>query len=194
MEVLALTARRIHEERRRGADWGRRLALSSRSLLGRERLELGHRTRRTSRGARALLAAAGERLTRWIRDIPRAASVHVGRQQTYLESARRAVSQAARRDIATAGRRIEDLARAIRPRAEVVLTHEGERNRTRDRRLRLIDPRRVVERGYAILRLDGGTVLTHADAARAGESVHAELKHGSLRLLSEGPIEERGGN
>jgi exodeoxyribonuclease VII large subunit len=50
-----------------------------------------------------------------------------------------------------------------------------------------VDPRRVVERGYAILRLADGRALVDAEAAPAGSAVDAELRRGALRLRSEGP-------
>jgi exodeoxyribonuclease VII large subunit len=52
--------------------------------------------------------------------------------------------------------------------------------------LTLVNPRRVVERGYAILRREDGKVLTAAAAAPAGSRLSAELKLGRLKLRSEG--------
>jgi exodeoxyribonuclease VII large subunit len=52
-----------------------------------------------------------------------------------------------------------------------------------------VDPRRVVERGYAIVRSAGGKVLTDAAGAPAGARLRAELRKGSIRMTSEGPEE-----
>ena len=62
----------------------------------------------------------------------------------------------------------------------------------RERRLALVDPRRVLDRGYAILRTEGDGVLTDAGDAPAGSVLSAELRRGALRLRSEGKMEREG--
>jgi exodeoxyribonuclease VII large subunit len=94
--------------------------------------------------------------------------------------------QGARRDLAVATDRVNQLAAALEPGSRRGLAHELERTEARYRRLFLVDPRRVVERGYSILRQADGTVLVDADAAPAGTPVSAELKRGRLRLRSVG--------
>lgn len=190
--VLSLATARISEARRRGEEWGRRLLLAARGLLERERDALGHRSLRAGSGARALLSAASQRLAGWARDVPRACSVLLARRHEVLDAARRAISQGARRDLASAGQRIDAGAALLGPRAGRVLAREDERASARDRRLALIHPRRVLERGYAILRVDGRGVVNSAGSAPAGTTVRAELRQGSLRLRSEGP-DDRGG-
>jgi len=71
------------------------------------------------------------------------------------------------------------------------LVLEAERVEARGRRLALLDPRRVVARGYAIVRLDAGTILTDPARAAKGTTLTAELKHGLLRLRSDGPEEKK---
>ena len=148
--VLGLAARRLTEERRRGGEWGRRLGLAAGGLVARERVQLEHRRTRASRGARALIAAAGHR--------------------------------------------VEELVGWISPRVRRFLAQAGERTVQRGRRLDLVDPRRVLERGYSILRTAEGTVLQDAGLAPAGTLVRARLKRGSLQLRSEGPMCEQGGD
>ena len=192
--VLGLAARRLTEERRRGGEWGRRLGLAAGSLVERERVQLEHRRTRASRGARALIATARERTTRLVRAIPRAGGVELARQRSFLDHVARTVSQAARRDLAAAGQRVEELVGWISPRARRFLAQASERTAQRSRRLDLVDPRRVLERGYSILRTVEGTVLQDAGLAPAGTSVRAQLKRGSLELRSEGPVHEQGGD
>jgi len=170
--TLALCNSRLQQERHSGIDRARRLGLAARALLGRELAELGHRQQRTSRGARILLAAAGERITRLVRDLPRAGSVHLARQQTFLEHAQRTMTQTARR----------------------LLGHEAERIETRERRLALLHPRRVLNRGYAILRTDNGRVLAAAELAPRGTTLTAQLRRGALTLRSEGTLDNPGGD
>lgn len=185
-DLLALAARRLHEERRRQSERGRRLALAARALLQKELVRLSHRRERTARAALALLDATKDRLDRWVRDVPRETYVHLTRQRSFLDNARRAMSQGARRDIAAQRQHIDDSARVLAPRAQRVVAREAERTAARERRLRLVDPRRVVERGYAVLRIEGGAVVTDAGMAPRGAAVSAELRRGWLRLRSEG--------
>jgi exodeoxyribonuclease VII large subunit len=118
--------------------------------------------------------------------------VRVGQQCALLDRAVRQVAQGARRDLAAARDRVGQLAGAIEPGSRRRLTHDLERTEARSRRLHLVDPRRVVERGYSILRQADGTVLVDADAAPPGTPVSAELKRGRLRLRSEGTALESG--
>jgi len=192
--ALTGASRRLQDERRRAADRGRRLGLAARALLDRELVQLGHRRQRTGLGARALLGAATERVARLVRDIPRAGWVLLAGQRTFQDHVRRAVAQGARRDLGTARHRVEQLVRALAPGSERRLRHESERSELRARRLRLVDPRRVLERGYSILRTTNGTLLTAAEMAPAGTDVVAELKRGGLRLRSEGPTADGGGD
>jgi exodeoxyribonuclease VII large subunit len=120
--------------------------------------------------------------------------VHIARQRTFLDHARRAVTQAARRDLAAVGRRLEELLRAVGPAARRRIERETERTDARGRRLELVDPRRVLDRGYAILRTDDRRVLTAAELAPAGTRLTAQLKRGGLKLRSEGPTGEEGGD
>jgi exodeoxyribonuclease VII large subunit len=107
-----------------------------------------------------------------------------------LQAAARQLGQGARRDLETETRRVRDAARGVGPRAARALALAGERSAARARRLHLVDPRRVVERGYAILRAPDGRVVVDAAQASAGTRVRAELRVGRLRLVSEGATDE----
>jgi exodeoxyribonuclease VII large subunit len=110
-----------------------------------------------------------------------------------LGQSARQLAQGARRDLAAAAARVGDFGAALRPRGLRRTGQEAERTDARARRLHLVDPRRVVERGYAILRIAAGGVLKEAGAAPAGTEVLAELKRGRLRLRSEGSVSREGG-
>jgi exodeoxyribonuclease VII large subunit len=96
----------------------------------------------------------------------------------------------ARREVEGAWTVLQRHAGILRPTAARLLSRAREHVDARERRLQLIDPRRVVERGYAILRGSDGRVLTEARAAPAGSRIRGELKRGALTLRSEGPITE----
>lgn len=123
-----------------------------------------------------------------------------------LESEQRATRLAgvARHRLALAQGRLDQVERQVRSSARVALRAErerlavsmhriprearrrlelgSERLASRHRRLTLVDPRRVVERGYAILRRENHSVLVDAAQAKPGEPLVAELKHGRLRV------------
>ncbi len=66
------------------------------------------------------------------------------------------------------------------------LLHEAERLDAREVRLRLVNPERVLERGYALLRTEGGQTLRSIHDAPTGTQLSARLADGSLQLVSEG--------
>jgi exodeoxyribonuclease VII large subunit len=169
--VLAAAGRAVREERRSGADLGRRIGLAARSLLDR----------------------ASARVAREARAVPRAARIELARQRSRLARTHRAIGQSCRRELATASELLRARTRALGPVAARFVERARERADGRARRLHLLDPRRVVERGYAILRTAGGRVLTDAELAPAGAALRAELRRGSLRLRSEGFGDRDGG-
>jgi exodeoxyribonuclease VII large subunit len=118
--------------------------------------------------------------------LARATTRVIESSRAQLAASTRQVGQGARRDLAAAARRVNDGMRAIAPRATRALTQEGERVALRERRLYLLDPRRVVERGYAILRGADGRIIIDAAQTEAGARVTAELKLGRLGLVVEG--------
>lgn len=185
-DVLARAARQLDTATRQSAERARHIARAARNRLSHERIALRHHERRVIRVTAERLRGAEERLRRTRRDLPRAAVVLLAQQRAALDGARRGVVHGARRDIAAAWRSRDELQRALAARARQRLTHESERADARARRLALLDPRRVIERGYALLRLADGTVLTRAAAAPAGSAVVADLREGRLRLRSEG--------
>jgi len=193
-EILALAAAVIREEKQQGVDHARRLARAARNLLLHERTTLGHRKRRALIGVRVALAAARDRLARWAALIPRDARILLERQLRFLDTALRGIRQGARRDLRLAGERTDRLAQSLVPRSAQRLARESERMEQRARRLQLVHPRHVLDRGYAILRDEAGRVITRAERTPAGSRVEADLKHGRLRLRSEGQEHGPGGD
>jgi exodeoxyribonuclease VII large subunit len=191
-EILARAAEWIGSCRRADVERGRRLARGARNLLRHERTSLQHRRRRAVLGARGLLAAARDRVSRWVALIPRDAGVVLERQRRSLESALRTIRQGARRDLLGAAEGMERMGLAIGPGGRRLVEREQERLEQRRRRLELVHPRRVLDRGYAILRLEAGAVLTGPGQAPPGSVVRAELRRGSLKLRSEGAVNDEG--
>ncbi|XYH92873.1 exodeoxyribonuclease VII large subunit [Sorangium sp. So ce1128] len=139
--------------------------------------------------SRRVLRSASSDLTRRAARVPRTASLLIARRAGQLQEAVRQLRQGARRDLDAASHHVDEMASLLGPRSSRRLALESERVESRARRLRLLDPRRVVERGYAILRTQEGTVLTDAARAPRGTALVAELKRGVLRLRSDGSEE-----
>ena len=98
--------------------------------------------------------------------------------ERHVQSSASAALHAARERLAVSVHRIPREARRY-------LELGSERLASRRRRLMLVDPRRVVERGYAILRRENRSVLVDAAQAEPGEALIAELKHGRLRVTAD---------
>jgi exodeoxyribonuclease VII large subunit len=118
--------------------------------------------------------------------LARASSRHVESSRIGLLAAARQLGQAARRDLASERGRVAAAATMLAPRAGRALAFDLERLDARARRLHLVHPRRVVERGYAILRGENGRVVDDPAAAPRGARVTAELRAGRLSLVAEG--------
>lgn len=177
---------RIRQERRDAAERGRRLALAARSLLRHESAALSHRRHRVVAGSRAVCAAARRQASVGLARLPRGAVLLIERQRGRVGSTVRSMIGAARADLRSESRRIGQLAPLFRPAARRLAGREGLALEGRERRLQLVHPRRVLERGYAILRLEDGPVVTDAGQAAPDSIVRAELRRGRLRLRSEG--------
>jgi exodeoxyribonuclease VII large subunit len=122
--------------------------------------------------------------------LARATTRGIEASRALLSALARQVGQGVRRDLASEKQRVREASFALVPRARRALAQEGERVELRARRLYLLDPRRVVERGYAILRGANGRVVVDPVQARAGARVTAELRNGRLGLVVEGVVDE----
>jgi exodeoxyribonuclease VII large subunit len=185
-EILSSAARAIAAHERLNRERADRLARAARALLQHESTRVAHRQRRTALGARACLARSRERLRRWTGLVPRAATVRIERGRLLLQSATRSLALAARRARSEAADVLGARQARLSPAVRRVLEREAERTGARERRLQLVDPARVLERGYAILRRADGRPIREPGDAPAGTAVRARLRPGVLRLRSEG--------
>jgi exodeoxyribonuclease VII large subunit len=140
--------------------------------------------------ARALLDAEKRERADGAHRLARAATRRIETSRALLRASARQLGQGARRDLAAAKQRAADAAQGLGPRVARALALEDERVGLRSRRLHLLDPRRVIERGYAILRGADGRVVVAASQAQAGARVTAELRTGRLGLVVEGANDE----
>lgn len=185
--VLAGAAALVSEARRSVLENAARLARATRARLAYDRSSLeGHRSR-LLRGARSRLETSRRELFSRAMRLPRAAARLLVARREALEQGVRQLAQGSRRDLAASSRRLSERTAALAARSLRHVAQERERTDARARRLHLAEPRRVVERGYAILRGPDGKAVTDAVAAPAGTGLRAELRRGALRLRSEGP-------
>jgi exodeoxyribonuclease VII large subunit len=136
------------------------------------------------------LQAARAWLSGRVREIPRGSGFMLAQQRVFVGHARRSIAQGARRDLDRARLGLDPLTRVLAPRARRLLARESESTEARRRRLAMADPQRVLERGYAILRLADGALLRGPEQAPAGTPLVARLRGGQLALVSAG--KERG--
>jgi exodeoxyribonuclease VII large subunit len=110
----------------------------------------------------------------------------LGGKRTWLSEAEKRLLRGSFRELGQAKEEIGVRARRVGELARRKLAQEVERLSGREGRLRALDPKRVVERGFAILRLPTGKVVTDPAQAPEGTPLTAELRAGILRLLSQG--------
>jgi exodeoxyribonuclease VII large subunit len=157
----------------------------ARSILAAERLHRRDAARRLARAVRAFLDVERVELRRRREGLVRVTTRRLESSRAGLSAAARQVGQGARRDLAAEHRRSLQSASGLAPRALRAIALFAERLDGRLRRLHLVDPRRVVERGYAIVRGADGRVVVDPAQAPDGSRVTAELKSGWLKLRSE---------
>ena len=157
----------------------------------RTRDRLARADRRVQRAAGAIGGAsrdafrrAEERLAGRLRNLERAAQIRLERGDRAVEMAAsrvdsRRLDGRLRREDARLGRAVEQLTRAT----DRGFSKEHLRIEHLGARLRLCDPRRVVERGYAIVRDEAGTVVTDAAVLRTMPRAEVEMRDGTVGVV-----------
>ena len=136
---------------------------------------------RLQEGVARRLDAASQRL-----DV---ASARVGRPSARLAQQHRRIAQLEDRlrhavvlRIERARARLAALASERSTAHAHALQRPGDRLHRLELRLQLLDPRLVLQRGYALLTDDDGSVITRAAQVSAGQGVRATLAEGELDL------------
>ncbi|NOX45271.1 MAG: exodeoxyribonuclease VII large subunit [Caldiserica bacterium] len=187
-----LLVQRVRETMQGLEDSLGRVLQRAEAQLSEARQRQGERTRRLLQAVGNALRVAERDLARLSRALPRAVGVALGGQRSHLAGVQARLLRATARGLGDSRGRLAELSRRIAPLATALVAREREHLAAREKRLRALDPRRVVERGYAILRLPGRGVVVDPAQAPAGTRLVAEVREGLLRLLSEGG-ERRGG-
>jgi exodeoxyribonuclease VII large subunit len=175
---------------------------------------LEHASHRLAARARQRTAIAGRELDEVVRRARRRATAATTREHTRLDRAHGRVDELARRRgaelvtrldarahrVAELGRRVARERRSALAAREQRLfahaQHELDRAHLRlgssEARMRALDPRRVLERGYSITRDADGRVLRSSDGLSAGALVETELASGRVTSRVEALTEEPG--
>lgn len=164
----------------------RRLVRGAEGRLRQEREKLGERRRRLGRATALALRSAKAHLQRVAQALPRAVGAVLGGQRARVGEAVRRLGRGAQRELEQAKAALAGKEERLQALAGARLAQARERLQAREDRLRALDPKRVVERGFAILRLPSGRVVTDPAQAPPGTALTAELRAGVLRLLSQG--------
>ncbi len=144
------------------------------------------RRRRLLQGAEGTLRRAKDHVRRVSQALPRAVEKTLGAEKASLANAVGRLRRGSTRELAAAKKALLTKKGRLFVLARVQVEQAKERLQARADRLRALDPKRVVERGFAILRLPSGQAVTDPEQAPAGTSLFAELRAGILRLLSQG--------
>lgn len=185
-KIREIADRKVAEAKRALQDKEEWLILISRGKVDAEKRELRHREERLVRGARARIELAWEKLRRVKRGLPQGVNRLLAAKLTWLLEAEKRVFRGSRREVEQAQEELRKKAKRVGELSWRRINQEWERLASREQRLRALDPKRVVERGFAILRLPSGRVVTDPAQAPAGTELFAELRAGILRLMSQG--------
>jgi len=145
--------------------------------------DLSHRLLRATAGR---LDLAERDLKRMAHSLPLAVWATLGRERERLAGSRGRLRRAVARVMKEARSKLLEVSQRVAPLAVTLIERERAALSHREGRLRALDPRRVVERGYAILRLPEGKAVVDPAQAPPGTRLVAEVRGGTLRLLSEG--------
>lgn len=127
------------------------------------------------------LVRATRRLDGLERAIPAAALSRLQTQAQQVEYARGRVSMARlRRHFSAQAKRLAQAGERLERGAAAGLAAQGHRLQLHEQRLRLLDPQRVLERGFSIIRTPAGVVVSPEDVP-VGASFSARLARGTIR-------------
>jgi len=106
----------------------------------------------------------------------------VAGQLQQLDRLGQRLRHAVRLRLANDGARLQSRGVALRRAGPQRLALQEQRLERAGVRLVALDPRQVLQRGYALLMKDDGTVVSHVADARPGEALQAQLADGRLDL------------
>jgi exodeoxyribonuclease VII large subunit len=142
---------------------------------------------RLQRVARRRLDAAAQRLDAAAARLGRP-SGRVGAQHQRLERQAQRLRYALLARLARERAGLEAIARSLQQAAPQQIAERAQRLARAGLRLNDLDPRRVLERGYALLTQSDGRVLAHVAQVSPGQKVQARLADGRVDLTVVGSL------
>lgn len=155
--------------------------------------ELEDHTRRLDRIAYGISNKSSDRLSgerrkfqRLALAVPSAASRRVDVARTHVEHARRRASvNRLSRATEARDRQVDQLAERLDRGSNRALEQIGRELDRKQDSLRMLDPRRILERGFALLRDAEGQVVRDAEDVADGEALHVRLARGEMAVRVE---------
>ncbi len=142
---------------------------------------------RVSLRARSACTLAGRELARSTTRLTRGVPIALERERRSLQGYRRRAIDAGRRRTRDASARTATHGRTLGAVANRGLRSTTTRVETAEARLRALDPRRVLERGYTITRSADGSVLRGPDEVGVGDTLVTETAGGDVHSRVEDP-------
>ena len=171
--------------RRKVAERAVQLQRSVGRLLQREAQWVARSTVSLESGVNARLRGERQRLATATRDLARGSLLALANGKSALAAAADKLRTSA---LKSCERERQALLRASdrgRHAAQRVVERAGDRLERLSLRLRLLDPRKVVARGYALVRDDKGRVLPSASRVEAGQNLVLQMRDGAVRVRAE---------
>ena len=143
--------------------------------------QLARIAHRVSIRARSACTLAGRDTSDLGRRLARAVPVALAREHHTLDRHRQRIGERARRGVRDAEARVLLRRGTLVTRATATLRDAAKRGDLAEARLRLLDPRRVLERGYSITRTDDGRLVRSARDVERDAVLVTETADGSVR-------------
>ncbi len=167
-------------------DAGRAAAHASRRVLDASTRRVSEATTTCERAVNRRLNAASRRIDQAASACARSTTLRLVAASRHVDRASVRVAERGAKSLELAGQRVQmawqSIDRAVTGsfrQRDLQLSHV-------EAKLRLADPRRVIERGYAIVRDGEGRVVTDAAALREMESARLEMRDGMVEVI---PVE-----
>ena len=197
VSLLREAQRIVESKKARWISYIKKLKLMVPQILSKHRNNITSMQRSIGGIARERIRSKEQAIKALRRSLSSSAGMSIRMARTFLYSSSKQLARRSKHHITSEIERISELIRNIAREGRHTSELEAERLDARQHRLRQLHPRRTLERGFALLHLEGGKVVTASSMAPPGSAILAELRNGNLQLRSEGSTSyefDEGGN
>jgi len=188
--LLRETQRILGNEKARWIECIKKLKFMIPQILSEHRNAIASMQRSIGGMARERIRSGEQAIKAITRALSGSAGMLIGVAKNFLYSSSGQLTRSSNSHIASEIEKILRLMKTMAREERRAIELEAERLDARQHRLQQLHPRRVLERGFALLRLEGGKVVTDSSMAPPGSAILAELRNGNLQLRSEGPTND----